>query len=209
MLRASSITDNGRGPRASRVTRFFEGILRALGIRKGQPVAIADAVEGTLVRLSGLARRGSGAITAPLTGDPCVAFQLHVERLERQQRNNENWLPLVSDEGRVDFFLEDDTGRARILGAKIEIATGFFGDWQQGAANQPLQDLIARQGESHAQTLRWRELVIRDGDPLEVVGLAKRGEVTGQNGAGYRGTRQELVVDAPDIGWIQVRRTSQ
>lgn len=189
---------------------LLDGLRRLLGLRKSHPCRVAEAPAGKLVLLTGTARRGAKTLTTPISAQPCIAFQVHVERFE-QGTDGGRYYPLDDDEGREDFFLEDDTGRARLLGAKIEIAARRSDGWQRSKSDERLQRFLTQRGQSYQGTLRWRELLIHEGDCIEVVGLATKvkpdsGSATTAPAQGYRRPPPpELVIDAPDIDWIKVR----
>ncbi len=189
----------------------IDSLLRLVGLRSTARSRLAEAPEGELVVLTGMARRGPKVLSTPISSRPCIAYQLRIERYEQTGGQGGRYYPLMDDEGREDFFLEDETRRGRILGAKIEIASQHMSGWQTCTSSESLKSFMAQRGETYARKLRWRELLIREGDPIEVVGLVTRvkSDRSSQAPAPARDYRQppapELVIDAPDIGWIKVR----
>ena len=184
---------------------------------------IADVESGTLVRIE--ARVAPGPIlTSPLERVPCVAYRAEVEGTTEARHEQwwmimlrlllegtrfapagESWAPVASGESSSDFFIEDATGRARVLGAKIQIQTAHRIGWQRSAPPS-VRRFVVEHGQFVDQALRWREMVVRAEECVVVTGVARWYVPPIEDGQhDYRGrTTRALVIDAPELGWITI-----
>lgn len=160
-----------------------------------------EARDGDPVLIEGTARSAGAGSVAPITGRACLKWHVEVEREVRANRSTA-WVPHLTDESRGDFLVDDGTITARVLGAKAELR--MKGPWSAGAPSS-LRDFVAQRGESIDHELRWRERRVCEGDPVTVVGVARWETSASAAGAGYRGAGRQLVIEAPDVGWIEVR----
>ncbi len=156
---------------------------------------------GVRVRLEGIARVSKSPLTSPVHGRPCVKWHFEVERDADPDQEQESWSRHVEDESRIDFFLDDGSGIARVLAAKVEMPKRA--GWQRGYLPERLVDVLAQRGESVAGRFRWREQVVRENESIAVIGVARVDESVTAS-AGYRQMTHGVLIDAPDDGWIVV-----
>jgi hypothetical protein len=109
--------------------------------------AIAAVADGQEARIVGRVVPVS-VLTAPLTGRPCVYYEVTVDEY-RSNRRGRRWRTIVHEVRGVGFALEDDTGRAL-----IEI---------EGAQLAAVQDLELRSGAFHSATEAENALLERHG----------------------------------------------
>lgn len=146
---------------------------------------IGEAPEGELARLTGEVRALEGALTAPLSGRPCVYYAVVI--LGAQER--------VMECKSVPFALDDRSGRAIIEPASGTVALTFDHRERVPTLRGPRPEMtallgrhgIASRGPFGPRPLRFIEGVVEIGRRVEVVGAGirdARGERPGE--AGYR-----------------------
>jgi hypothetical protein len=185
-----------------RLYRFGRAAYQRLTAKTAHARSVADAREGELCALEGTVHRMEELLTSPC-GTLCVAYLVEVQRRDVTHENTEVWFAHAREERGVDFLLEDGSGRARVLGAKASFPEPPR--WQHTRPAGVL-DLVARLGQSTADDYRWRECTVEPGARVRITGVA-RWDDAGAGDAGYRGGgRRQLVIDAPDDGWIGISR---
>jgi hypothetical protein len=170
-------------------------------------VRVADAPDGAIVALEGVAR-SLATRAAPLSGAMVIGYRAVIwERSEQSDRV----LVDVSDAG--DFELEDASGRALVRGDAAQLA--FVRDYRKtngllSGAPPEVQALL----EAHNEPLRslwmerplaWAEHFLEEGEPVFVVGRARR-EIYHGGGAetGYREAPTRVVIEPPPGGCVFV-----
>ena len=152
-------------------------VRRALARR---PRARIDAASGTKLRVTGRVRQRGEPLIAPVSGRPCVAFQLFVE-----ERNGRRWIDLLELRDAQSFIVADDTGEA-FVDTSGPFALALVPD-QQGAMGwfdritpAQLQALRSTLG-SRATTwyggwkrLRFKEGTLENDDWVSVGGSGER-----------------------------------
>jgi hypothetical protein len=139
-------------------------------------------LEAGPVRVVGRVVAGEVPLTAPITGRPCVAWDLRIEA-----RGDGGWSSLVDERQAADFFVEDDSGRALVsvssprlsLAAEERFASGGPGlDHDDGEAEARLAIFLASRGHGAVALdgldLRFREGVLASGEVVIVGGVARR-----------------------------------
>jgi hypothetical protein len=144
------------------------------------PTQIADITEGP-VRVIGRARAIGERLTAPVTGRPCVAFHLKIER----KWGNHSWDTVVEDREVPPFAIVDETGQA-IVDPTGSLALALVPDAYGSDALLALHGkeqhvYVARQlardrvGElGFAANIRFEEGIIEVGELIAIGGLAER-----------------------------------
>jgi len=86
------------------------------------PVSALRGVAMGLVRVRGRAA-GDEVLTSPVTQQPCYYFKLTIDKWETDGRNREYWMPYRKESDAVQFYLEDETGRATVYprGAELDL----------------------------------------------------------------------------------------
>ena len=171
-------------------------------------VAIEEVEEGALVRIVGPVE-GEETVTAPMSLRDCVHWRLVVE--ERRGGKHRYWHALVEEEEGVDFFVNDETGRALV---RHELTRGVLREDGSGYtdvfAEPPpeLVELLEARGipmmdGSVRRTIRYREGVAEIGEPVAVVGVGRWERDPTEKarpGEGYRemAHAERLVMHKPD-----------
>ena len=181
------------------------GLVRYLRARSAPPIRRAREVrDGEQVRIQGAARELKGGTAGPLSGRKCLKWRVDVEREIRKNKTT-YWERHAHGESREDFLVDDGTVAVRVLGAKVELNVAAPWSTSREAAPPAVRDFVAQRGESIDHELRWRERVVLEGDSVTVAGVARWEAGTPNAQTGYRDAARRLVIDAPDLGWIDVR----
>jgi hypothetical protein len=164
--------------------------------------SIRDGADG-IVRVTGRVRRRGELLKAPVSGRPCVAFQLLVEH-----HSGDGWGKLLELRDARPFVIADETGEALVDTAAGPFHLALNSDERGGTG------LFDRIGEAQLQALmsvgafespgrtrgkrRYREGILREGETVAV---------------GGRGVR-EVSAEAPSINpreppqWLVLRGTA-
>ena len=130
-------------------------------------------------------------IDSPLTGEPCVYYSYSVEQRRRSRVGGDAFWDIVEkDEAILEFYVEDDSGRAIVapFQARIDRARGIH----------PVTHELAMDRQAH-------ELLIRPGDLIEVTGVVAEVLDLFDEGRSYRGRPERLMLRAPDGGRMEIR----
>ncbi|MDQ3030843.1 MAG: E3 ubiquitin ligase family protein [Myxococcota bacterium] len=198
---------------------FFSPRQRSLrAIRSVPRVPIAEAVEGSIVRIVGHLRPHSPLLAAPISGRSCAQFDLlieeHVNRGKSHHRKT-----LVHETASCDFLVEDETGRALVETAHLEAVVVFDHHQRSGFLSDPtpeLESILTRHGHSSTtlfglnRTITYREGVLEPGELVAVLGRARweddpePGAIDAQRG-GYRDSsrRRRLVLERGELGPVR------
>lgn len=189
---------------------FGEAQRTKRALRAAKSVRIADAPEGSLVKISGQVKLGDRTLTSPIGQRPCAVFQVTVEEL-RSSGKSSSWVTLVDDRDFVEFHLEDGTGVARVVPMPpLDLAIEKDVHVRTGSFDEPephLVDYLHARGYATEgwfginKKLRWREGVIEAGEEIAVLGACRR-ELDPDPRAtqGYREKAKRLVVESPAGG---------
>ena len=190
---------------------FSEAQRTKRALKGSRAVRIVDAPEGATVKISGQVRLGERTLTSPVGQRPCAVYQVLVEELRRGGKNSQ-WVTIVDDREVVEFFLEDGSGRARVMpmGELVSLAIERDVHVRTGSFDEPEPHLVEYlQSRGHDtegwfginKKLRWREGVIEDGEEVAVLGRCRREvDPDPRATAGYREKAKRLVVEPPDDG---------
>jgi hypothetical protein len=155
---------------------------RVRAVKRARRVPIRDAADGATVKLTGTARFTPDVVAAPFTGRPCSCYVVALFRRASMDYGPET---RGEAEGARSFFVEDETGRARV---EVGAATAIV----------PRMRTV---GERHGG---WEELewALVEGDTVTVSGRARwENDLTSEDAArgDYRSVPRLLVVDASVI----------
>lgn len=174
--------------------------LRKLG--KRAPVRVADAKHGTPVRLTGHVRLPDRPLEAPVSLRPCAAWQVKVQ--QRQRNEHGAWMADPYDIGEkrqlVSFFLEDETGVARVEvdQARLLLVSEPMEHDGKAEADAIRARLEAGEGQIRIRDgggiFLFHEAVLEAGEAVTVMGLAAIEEDPTAKGDGYRDGGRRLVV---------------
>jgi len=166
-------------------------------LASGRRRSVADIVDGETAMVVGRVVTGAKTLRGPITGKDCVFYRLLVEGPTRVGQEPET---LVETGEGVDFFVEDETGRARVWVADAEVSL----------VKQPMdsQEAIDRGIDAQvpaelAQGLNPRRMSFFEGrlDAGELIAIRGRGHwrtaAAGGAGGGYRHRPKQLELDAP------------
>jgi hypothetical protein len=148
------------------------------------PVPIAAARPGDVVKVVGIVRALPAPLTAPFSGQACAYHQSVA--LAQDQRGR--WVMLLdATEGR-DFVVDDGSAQAlvRIAGAELALLDDAAAVWRPDLPPAGARFV----GEALAsRPLRFRETALADGHEVAVVGRARRLTEPDcyRHGAPYRG----------------------
>lgn len=146
-------------------------------------------------------------LSAPLTGRPCVFYEVIVEECVSRGRSS-SWVERVRETKRVDFALDDTTGVVRVP-SRHEMRYVAHKDSEQrsGAFNDAaphLEAFLLRHGLKSTgwvfnKTLRYHEGIFEPGESVVVAGVVAFEE--DPEGArapqGYRDSPKRPVLTAP------------
>lgn len=168
-----------RGPSVEHVNflRSMQAGMLLDRLRSGATTSIAAAASGEIVRVEGVSEPSAEPLGAPLSGRACVAWELSL------------WEPLggmawrCTDHWRsaTPFVVRDATGQAsvdveRVRSYAIVDREEPFHRWVD--APDVIRRRMARAGVEIGPSgpLRLKESVLAGGEPVVVVGLARRSE---------------------------------
>ncbi|HLS98021.1 MAG: GIDE domain-containing protein [Porticoccaceae bacterium] len=153
----------------------LRGLFKARLIEDIPTSRIRSASQG-YVELIGLASGRGSTLASPLTASPCLWWRYTIERLERSGKSR-RWRVVEKGHSEAPFFLDDGSGLCRIEPAGAEVSCLHRKRWEgsarkPGAAASANTGLIAALGRlaSLGERYRYTEHLIRDGDPLYVLG---------------------------------------
>jgi hypothetical protein len=163
---------------------------RVLLALRGRAEPIVDAIDGQVAKLVGTVEAGAPLLESPVTGQPCVAFEIIVTYGPMTMRR---------EHSAVDFSLRDDSGVARIPVAGATMALWSDRSWDL-PMDEPPPRLAAYLGNRlprsspYFQQIKMTviERVLRVRDRAAVMGLVRH--EPDPEAAAYRDTPPSRVV---------------
>lgn len=143
----------------------------------GTPTSrIADLRPG-FAEAKGRLVSNASLIAAPMSGEVCVYWRFVVEEL-RKSGKNRRWVTMIDEEKSVPCAIEDGTGRADISFTGAELLLKWDGNRRSGFLNDApahLEALLREKNLSSVgtvfnKTMRYREIVLHQGDEMYVLG---------------------------------------
>ncbi len=180
-------------------------------LKKAPRVPIAQAGEGALVRITGMASAGAGGVlTAPLSGRPCLVLEVEVDENVHQGKSS-SWKNRIREIDFVpEFWVEDETGRALIRLDYPKLALTQDAKFNSGVLNDPeprLVEFLESHGESPQgwvfnKALRYREGVLEPDEEVTVLGVVRREPDPDPmaDSEGYRQRAMRVVLRSPADG---------
>lgn len=158
-----------------------------------QAEPIADAITGRTVTVRG-AVVARDLMDSPLTAERCVYYRYTIEQW-RQSRvagvgGDGFWELSERDEAILEFYVDDDTGRAIVAPERARVVLG------RGLAEETL-DLGAQR--------RAHQMLLQPGDDIEVTGEAVRVDDLFDEARGYRSPPQRIMLRAPQREHLRIR----
>jgi hypothetical protein len=143
-------------------------------MRRVPRMAIADVGDGVKARLVGKVV-ATELLSSPLTGTPCVFFQVVVHMTGRE-------LPIIREQVGVSFAIVEDGARAVVDPDHAELSLVFAGKHSSGTFNQPTaaekalldKHKVRYQGLALDEQLWYHEAVIAPGETITVCGQGVR-----------------------------------
>lgn len=136
---------------------------------------IRSASQG-YVELIGLADARGNQLVSPLAGLPCLWWRYRVERYQ-QSRKSSSWVTVDKGVSTAPFFMADGSGFCRVEPDGAEVSCLHRRRWYgrtpkpEGSSTAEKSGLLARLGHlSQGRRYRYTEHLIRDGDPLYLLG---------------------------------------
>lgn len=162
---------------------FVRLLFRELGVdgalRRVRRVPIEQVKDGQIVKTVGRLAHIGTSLTAPLSGRPCVYYELTVQR--RMGRGKASrWVPIAREERWQDFLLQDETGRALV---RVDSPTIISCSQKQPTLGE-------------GPKLRYQERRLEAGEVVAVMGRGtwERELQSGMGFGGYREPPRFLVV---------------
>lgn len=136
---------------------------------------IRSASQG-YVELSGFAAANGGQSAAPLTARPCLWWRFKIEKYKRSRRSS-TWVTIEKGTSEQPFWIRDNTGQCQVYPAGAEIACLHRQVWY-GSTPRPTSAPARSQSRFSLAAVdfgigsryRYSEYLIRNGDPLYVLG---------------------------------------
>jgi hypothetical protein len=159
-------------------------------LRQHQARLIRYVREGETVKVQGEVVADEELLTAPISGRPCVAWQVLVRC--RDEGDSVKWAEVMNEEESVPFLLRDRTGQVLIQDPCPNLALDFDEKGSTGLLGELTPEviaLLARQGLAHTDGLgfhratSWREGIIEPGERIAAMGLACRVQRDTQGGS--------------------------
>ncbi len=171
--------------------RLIHGILASLFPPRPEPIAelragVRATVRGVLVPRD--------QIDSPLTEDRCVYYQYTVEEWRRSQvvgiGSDGFWEVIEHDAAIVEFYVQDDTGRAIVSPERVNVERG------------------RRIGVQHVEfgiNRRAQQLLLMAGDTVEISGEVERVIDVFDEARGFRASPERLLLRAPASDTLEIR----
>jgi len=145
-----------------------------------RPLSRIGEASGAALRVAGRLQVRGDLLTAPVSGRPCVAFQLRVEEFKTQNRIA-GWHTLLDLQDARSFGLSDETGDALVdagtpflLALVLDVKGGTGWPDAVDAAQMATVDTLIGRKPKDQRRLRFAEGVLNEGDLVSVAGSGDR-----------------------------------
>jgi len=151
-----------------------KNLVRARLVEDMPTSRIRSASQG-YVELVGLAISKTGLLSAPLTAHPCLWWQYKIERYQKSGKSH-SWATIDSGVSDTPFFMDDGTGICRIEPRGADISCLHRKVWYGNSRLPPGAVLTLKPsflpflGGLGSTRYRYTQALIRDGDPLYLLG---------------------------------------
>lgn len=180
-------------------------------IRQAHRVSIGEAVAGQVVRIAGKVQALGPLYASPLSGRPCVFYEVSVEEY-RSSGKSGKWVEIIHETESSDFLVVDDTGKARVSTREMKalvVRDHLRESGTLNAAPPELEAYLARHGKKSKgwifnKNIRYREGIFAPGELVVVLGEAafEQDPDPTEAGAGYRDVPKRLVLRARPDGLL-------
>lgn len=172
-------------------------------IRRAPRFTTQTFVDGTIGKIAGRVKCPGEPLHAPLSGRPCVYYEVVVEAHRAGGRTGV-WRELIRESKARDFVIEDEAGVAWVVMRGAEVAVVKEAHHRAGTLEDPTPELEAflvkhgtpSKGFIHDRKYRYLESVVEPGEEVMICGFGARepdpdpAQVTG----GYRDNALRLVL---------------
>ena len=135
---------------------------------------IRSASQG-YTELIGIARQAEQPRISPLGSELCLWWRYTIERYQSSGRSS-HWVTVEKKSSRAAFYIEDTTGRCRVEPDSGEISSHHRRVWH-GHSRRPIGAVPKTEAKTNMLSARigmgryrYSEYLIKDGDPLYVLG---------------------------------------
>jgi hypothetical protein len=155
---------------------------------------IADALDGSAVKIAGEVRYAGAPLYSPLTRRRCAFYRAIVEQGNLEGR----WIEIAREEAGQDFVVYDGSGNALVGRALIALRRDAV--LRSDAFREPTEELelfLGKHGKTphgivFAKNLRYTEAVLEAGDRVAVAGHPRREPDPDPGSAGGDGGYREV-----------------
>lgn len=176
-------------------------------LRSTERTLVADAIEGTLVKIAGRVKFVGESMEAPLSGRPCAVWEVVIEE-NRSSGQSSHWKTIISDYEAQHFVVEDESGKALVKPVVPQLALEQDARYRSGTFNDAppeLERFLSSRGHSSTgilgfnKSMRYREGVVEEGEQVAVYGVCRweHDPAPTTGGAGYRDAPRRLVIESP------------
>lgn len=179
-------------------------------LMQNAPVKIQEVQEGAVVKIVGKIRIEQEPLEAPFSAEKCVYYNSMVH--EKSAAGGNDWKLVLTESRSIDFWIEDDSGRAWIRAATLKVAVIKDNEFSSGTLNnapERLERFLSRHGQKSTgwvlnRNLRYKEGIFALDEKIAVLGKARwEHDPDPKNaGKGYRDSPKRLVLDALPEGHV-------
>lgn len=179
-------------------------------LMQNKPSKIQDVQDGAIVKIVGQVKVEETPLEAPFSGQMCVYYVSTVQ--ESSSRDDNAWDEVLRESKSMDFWVEDETGRALVRASTLKIAVIKDNDFASGLfkdAPERLERFLARHGQKSTgwvlnRSLKYKEGTFAIDESIAVLGKARwEHDPDPQNaGKGYRDSPKRLVLDVTPEGYV-------
>ncbi|MCK5797818.1 MAG: hypothetical protein KAI47_11570 [Deltaproteobacteria bacterium] len=181
--------------------------------------SVFQARDRRLTRLSGILRHAddSPPIFSPLTGERCVYALLQIDGWlppKRQKTHDRGWRRLTDAHRLCDrFHLDDGTAEALVevgalapeATARLESSLPAFKPLPKDLVRRLRHDGILAAPLPRAPRYRYRQLILREDDPLAIIGICRREpDPDPRAAADYRSSATRVRMVPPWFGPLRI-----
>ncbi len=150
-------------------------------LKAAKQYAIAELPESTPGKIVGVATPVERQLVSPLTGRPCVCYQVVVQE-QRGSGKHRSWRTVITEDDSVPFQVTDGTGRAIVDPTGAQLALDYDGNSASGSfdnATPTEEAFLQKHGRGSRgwllnKTIRYREAIIGVGERVSILGAGVR-----------------------------------
>ncbi len=155
------------------------------------PTSLIRSASQGFTELIGIAKINQQALIGPLTSTPCLWWKYSIEKYQRAGKSS-SWVTIESDTSEKAFYIDDNSGLCLVMPQGSDLTARHKRQWRgsqrrpSSAHKQPssnskesLLGILVTTDIGFGRRYRYTEHLIRDGDPLYVLGHFES-DATGQ-----------------------------